>query len=243
MSSTDTAYSARFSLPDLIERGRDELLRCSVYLSGSLSAPSSGTVTLTNSSGTVLVDAAAVTITGSVAQYSIASATLVSEALSDGWTVEWSLMMGDSISHRFMNTAALVRGRLYNPISDIDLIRVVSGLDPSSSSSISSVANWQNYLEESWTQIQLRLIENGNRPNLILSPSALREVSLNLTLALIFDDLSTRLSDAYEQKAESYRGRYEQAWTRLKFVYDSDDDGRADRNRRSPMSSVWLTSR
>jgi len=243
MSSTDTAYSARFSLPDLIERGRNELIKCPVYLDGALSAPTAGTVTLTSQSGTVIIDAATVTISGSVAQYEITAGTLSGKALSDGWLVEWNLTMGDSITHRFVNSAALVRGRLYNPISDIDLIRVVSGLDPASSSSISSVSNWGNYLEESWTQIQLRLIENGRRPNLILSPSALREVSLNLTLALIFDDLSTRLSDAYEQRAESYRSRYEQAWSRLKFVYDSDDDGKADGIRRSAMSSVWLTGR
>ena len=51
MSSTDTQYTARFSLPELIERGRDELIKCMVYLSGALVAPSSGTVTVRNASG------------------------------------------------------------------------------------------------------------------------------------------------------------------------------------------------
>lgn len=243
MSSTDTQYTARFSLPELIERGRDELIKCMVYLSGALVAPSSGTVTVRNASGDVVINAASATITGSVAQYTITAGTLNSQSLGEGWQVEWNLTMPDSVVHKFRNTAALVRGRLYMPIADADLIRVVSALDPTSSTSISSVANWQDYLDEAWVQIQLRLIEQGNRPNLILSPSALRETALSLTLALIFEDLSTRLSDAYEQRAESYRGRYEQAWARLRFTYDTDDDGQADTVKRPSMASVWLTSR
>ena len=67
MSSTDTQYTARFSLPELIERGRDELIKCMVYLSGALVAPSSGTVTVRNASGDVVINAASATITGSVA--------------------------------------------------------------------------------------------------------------------------------------------------------------------------------
>ena len=245
MSTTDTTYSARFSLPDLIERGRDEVIKCRVYHAGALVAPSAGTVSVYDSSNTAKVDGATVTIAANVAKYTIPSATLSGESLGEGWRVEWSLTMPDSIAHNFRNSAALVRARLYSPITDADLIRVVSGLDPSSSSSITSVSSFQDYLDESHTQIQLRLIEQGRRPNLIMSPSALREVSLSLTLALVFEDLSTRLSDTYELRAEKYREQYEHAWNRLRFLYDADDNGAADdaKRRQGGVPTVWLAGR
>lgn len=240
MSSTTRDYSARFMLPELIERGRDELIKCPVYYDGALAAPSAGTVSLYKPDNTKAVDGATVTISGSVAQYTISTATLSGETLGEGWRVEWSLTMPDSVDHLFRNTAALVRGRLYMPITDDDLIRVVSGLDPSSSTALSSVANWQSYISEAWLTIELRLINQGNRPNLILDPSALREASLALTLALIFDDLSTRLNEAYETRAAKYRDQFEGAWGRLRFDYDTDDDGTADQTKRPAMATVWL---
>ena len=245
MSSTDTTYTARFMLPDLIERGRNEVIKCQVYHNGALVAPSSGTVSVYDPSNTAKVDGASVTIASSVAKYTITSGTLSSEQLAEGWRIEWALAMPDGVTHNFRNSASLVRGRLYMPITDADLIRVVSALDPSSSSSITSVSNWQDYLDEAWVQIQLRLIEQGNRPNLVMSPSSLREGALALTLSLIFEDLTTRLSDAYEMRAEKYREQYERAWGRLRFLYDSDDDGKADdtNQRRGAMSTVWLSSR
>ena len=66
MSSTDTTYTARFMLPDLIERGRNEVIKCQVYHNGALVAPSSGTVSVYDPSNTAKVDGASVTIASSV---------------------------------------------------------------------------------------------------------------------------------------------------------------------------------
>ena len=38
-------------------------------------------------------------------------------------------------------------------------------------------------------------------------------------------------ADTYARKAEDSRRRFEDAWARLKFRYDSDDDGVADEER------------
>lgn len=237
---SSTAYTARFPLPELIERGRDEVVKIEVYRDGAKVAPSSGTVSLYNGSNAAVVDGEVVTIVSSVAQYTIPAAVLAGETLGDSWRIEWALVMPDGVTHNMRNEAALVRGRLYMPISDVDLIRIVSGLDPTGGSAISSVSNWQDYLDEAFIQLQLRLIEQGNRPNLIMSPSALRECALSLTLALIFDDLTTRLSDAYEARAVKYREQFERAWSRLKFDYDTNDDGETDQRKRSAMVTVWV---
>ena len=93
MSSTDTLYTARFLSPEYVERDRANLIKCRVYRDGALSAPTSGTVTVYNGSGTEVVDAASVTITGDVAEYSIGAVTLAAEELEEAWLFEWALVM------------------------------------------------------------------------------------------------------------------------------------------------------
>ena len=86
------------------------------------------------------------------------------------------------------------------------------------------------------------LLAVGNRPNLILEPSALRLVHRDLTLALIFDDLASRLNEAYQDQADRFRQHYESGWARLNFEYDTDDSGAADQ-RRAAVATIWLSGR
>lgn len=243
MAILGTTYTARQQLPDLIERGRDNTIQAPIYSAGALVAPSSGTVSVFDGSNTALVSAAVVSIVSSVAQYTLTTAALADQSLSDGWRIEWSLVMPDGVTHSHRTDAALVRSAPHIPITDIDLFRISSALDPNGSAAITSSTDYQNYLDESWVQIQSRLIERGRRPWLIISSSALRESALYLTLALIYEDLATRLSDTYEQRADRYRQQYEAAWSRLRVVYDEDDDGSADTSRRGAAPTVWLSGR
>lgn len=243
MSSDDTLYSARFTLPTFIERGRDNVIKCAVYRDGALVAPSSGTVTVYDEDRAAVVSAAAVTVSGSVAQYTVTDATTTGVSLDDGWQVEWALAMPDGVTHTFRNDGALVRAALYPVLTDADLYRRVSSLDPSGSDVITNATTYQDYRDETWTAVQLRLIALGNRPNLVISPTALREAHLLLTLAYIFEDLSTRLNEAYEGRAEMYRRHYDQEFKRLSFKYDVDDDGQADAgSRRNAYPTVWAGS-
>jgi len=243
MSSDDTLYSARFLYPTMIERGRDNTIKCAVYRSGSLAAPSAGTVSVYNTDGTAVVDGAAVTVTGDIAQYTIPAAAIAGESFNDGWIVEWSLTMPDTVTHLFRNEAALVRRALYPVVTDADLYRRVSSLDPSGNTPLSSATTYQEHRDEAWTAIQNRLIAAGNRPNLIVSPTALREAHLLLSLALIFEDFATRLNEAYESRAEAYRRQYDQEYRRVQLKYDSDEDGTPDYGaRRSAVPVVWLGS-
>jgi hypothetical protein len=237
-----SSLTARFLLPDQLERGRPNALSCPVWQDAALVAPSSGTVTIYDGGGAVLVSAAAVTVTGSIATYSYTPAATI--PYGEGWRVEWSLVIA-GVTHVFRNDGALVRVVLHSPITDADLFRRVSALDPSGLAPISSVADYQDFLDEAHAVIQLRLITNGNRPNLILSPSALREAYITLALALIFGDFETRLSETYAERASEYRRQYERAWGELRFTYASTDEaeGGSSLRRRSASPTVWLTSR
>ena len=190
MSSDDVLYSARFMYSTLIERGRDNLIKCAAYRDGALAAPASGTVTVYDGSGGSVVSAA-VSITASVAGYTVTDATTASLSLDDDWRVEWALLMPDGVVHTFRNDAALVRRALYPVVTDADLYRRVSSLDPSGNTPLSSISTFQSSIDEAWTAIQHRLSQAGNRPNLVISPSALREAHLLLVLTMIFEDFST----------------------------------------------------
>lgn len=236
-----TEYTARFVLPDLIERGIANTLKCPVYLSGALVAPSAGTISIYDATGTAQVSGASVTITGSVATYSYTPAT--SLPLADDWRIEWTLTIsGATVFAR--NDGALVRARLRNPVTDQDLYSRVSGLNPANSANLHSMSSLQDYLDASWHEIQRRLVNKGRRPWLVMSPSALYDVSLNLAMAYIFDDFASRLNEAHAQQAATFRDRYETKWSELSFKYDDDDQGKASADRRRSASpATWLCGR
>jgi hypothetical protein len=244
MGLTDTAYTARIPVSHLIVRGVDTLIRCPVYLDGALVAPNSGTVTVWDAAGNVVVSAAAVTITGSIAGYTVLGTATSALELEDNWRVTWSLVLtAGTITPR--SDAALIRQAVYPVISDVDLYRRVPALDPAGQAAITRTTDYQDYLDEAWTTIQLRLISLGQRPWLIMSPSALRDPHLLLTLSLIFEDLASRLNAGYIERATSYRQAYEAAWRQMSYRYDRDGDGTPDNAgaRRSAVGSLWLVSR
>jgi hypothetical protein len=240
----DTPYRTRFEGPTLIERGRSQLLQCRVYgaTGGALSAPSAGTVTIYDQSNTAQVSAAAVTITGSIATYTYAPASTLT--LAEGWRVEWALTMGDLNIHTYRNEAVLVRCIPHPNVTEADIYQRCSALNPSGTTPITTSTDMADQIDAAWTIISNRLLNAGNRTNLILSPAVLREPMILLTLALKFEDLRTRLNTAYSELAADYRNQFEAEWGRLKFTYDMGDDGRSDGpGRRSGVASMWLTSR
>lgn len=244
MASTDTLYSARFLLPEYLERGRANLIQCPVYRDGALVAPSSGTVSVFKPDQTAIVNAQSVSVTGSVAQYSVTAGTLpASLELEEGYLVEWSLAMPDGVTHIFRNEGALARRRLYPVISDIDLIRRHSDLSALRPSTLSS---YQDYLDEAWASLEARLIGEGQRIYLIMSPSALRDVHLFKTLELIFVDFHQSTgAGKYMELASHYGKEYGRSWSRLNFIYDRDQDGAVDDpyRRRGAAASIWLNGR
>jgi hypothetical protein len=243
MPHADTTYQARLLLPDLIEKGRNNTLTCPVYKDGALAEPSAGTVSVFNASNEAVVSGQTATISGQIATYALSSASLSSRDYGEGWRVEWALTMPDTVTHTFRNDAALVRARLYPVVTDLDLYRLHPDLNPSDGASVvASGTNYQSWIEESWITLQLRLINAGNRPNLVMSPSAFREYHLFATLELIARHFSTSTGQGkWAALAESYSTRAERAWDALNFTYDADDDGQADSNRRrSARSATFL---
>ena len=240
MSTSETLYTARLS-SDWIERGRAQTIKCPVYRDGALAVPASGTVSVFNAAGAAVVGAQAVTVASSVAEYTLSAGSTTGESLGLGWRIEWTLALPDSVSHVFRVDAGLVRRRLYPVISDVDLKRRHSDLDDLRSADASS---YQDFLDEAWQDLIDRLSARGSLPFLIMEPGALRRCHLFHTLQLIFLDFSSSAGDGrYLDLAEQYRKEFEDAWGQLRFSYDYDHDGEADKDgqeKKSPHAVVWL---
>lgn len=242
MSTEDTNYAPRFSLPEFLERGRDNTITAPVYRNGALVAPTSGTVSIYKADQTAVVNAAAVSIVGSVATYVVPAATLAPLVLEDGWLCEWALLMPDGVVHTFRRDGALVRRRLYPVISDIDLLRRHRDLGQLRETGVTS---YQDYLDEAWCMVEGRLVAGGKRPYLVMSPSAFREAHVCLTLHLVWQDYATSAGDSsrYQQLADSYGQAYENAWGTLSFHYDETDENVVHVDRRNSGSpTLWLGS-
>ena len=91
MSLAETVYTARFRSTETIERGRTQTFSCPTTRAGATATPASGTFSLYRPDSSALVSGQAVTIPpGGVATYSLLGAATTSEALGEGWLIEWA---------------------------------------------------------------------------------------------------------------------------------------------------------
>lgn len=236
-----TRYSTDFRVADIIRRGVTTTLRCAMYRGGSLVVPVSGTISVYDEAGTTIVSAAAATMADGVATYAVLGSATSALDLGDGWRVSWSLTMPDGIVHVAENNAILARHVPHCPVSERDIWSRVPSLHPDSSGRISTRRDYSTTIDDAWVQIQDGLISRGRRHELIVTATQLREVTLLLCLALIFEDLAAGMQDgsAMRLSAADYRRQYAAAWANLSFDYDDDDDGTPDK-RSAPPKTVWL---
>jgi hypothetical protein len=236
-----TFLAARFALPDLIVRSRESHAVLEVYKNGARQTLSAASATVYRPDGTTFATPTVVLSDGNkLGTITITGASTASESLGDGWRIVYVVTVDGDV-HEFSNEAMLVRSALYPVLTDADLYKRVSSLDPDGTTPITSLASFQDFRDEAWIEISQRLIQEGNRPALILSGNALRGPHLELTLAMIFEDLSTRLNEAYEARAQQYRRQYEHTWRRLTFRYDADENGNPDDvRRRRGHGTLWM---
>lgn len=240
MGSTNTRYTARFQLPELIERGRNEVLVCPVFRDDQLQLPTLGTCTVYDGTGTALATPA-VTFPGSVATATLPGATTASLPFAEGWRVEWSLTMPDGIVHLFRNDAALVRYRLYPTITGLDVGRRLRALDLTQPAVITTRTTHQDAIDEADVELQLRLIERGRRPWCLATPSALRMAWLYLAVAIELESLAVQ-NPALAETAADWRAKYEASYTSASAQFDYDQDGIVGTTERESVQRMgtWL---
>ena len=239
MSQADTLYAARLS-SEWLERARSNVIKCPVFRDAAAVAPSSGTITIYDGSESAVVDAAAVTITSDVAQYTVSAGTLpATMELEGGWVFLWALVMPDGVTHTFRTIGGLARLRLYPVVSDSTLTASKSSLTNLRPASKSS---WQDYIDDAWRTVTDRLVTMGRRPHLIMEPGAFRACHRAHSLELIFSDLAINGGPQFLELMREEAAKYRQAWADLRFQYDEDDDGFGSSSRRKQpaAATLWL---
>lgn len=237
-----THRTARLLAPYLLVQGQTQTLTCPMYSSGALVTPSSGTITIERPDGTKLVDEAAVTVASSRATYSLLSTVLTTDEARGGrWQVIWTLAFSSGVTPEIVACdAAVIRRMVPLTVTDADLYRRVTSLNPASSTVIHAESTFQDKIDLAWGQTLREILAENKRPDLITTPSALHDAVLLLTLAMIFEDFATRLNEAHLAMADRFRGEYREARQRMSYGYDAGDSGKQPATRTRRGGTMWL---
>lgn len=215
-------YQPRIRLPAFLARGRANVSELPVYVDGTLTAPDSGTYTLTRPDGTAAVDAQSATVTASVATYSVTPAS--TEALGEGWLETWSLVFSGT-TYVFTRQSACVRDAPVREIGPVDM----RARHPELGNQDTDVSEDEDACDEAWVSVQRWLIAKGRRPYLVIPSGALSEPTLLRALAMRFRNLSTFAGGSrYAEMAAYYDEAYAAEMERLVLTYDMDEDGMPD---------------
>ncbi len=221
----EVVYSADLESPQLIEQGRPNVLRCPLRRGGQIEPPVSGTITIYDGTGTVLVAAAVVTIAGGVAQYT--TGTFASSDRGMRWRIVWLLTMGDGHVHTFRTSAGLVRTIPYPTLSDGKIYERNRLLNPLTPGKIHSRATLQPLIDNAWRFVVRDLKKGGTWVHLVYDQDGLEEAHHQMTLALLFDELGSSRPELLTS-ATHHREQYTRAFLDAQVTYDADDDGEPD---------------
>lgn len=247
MLSDGAPVAFRCDALELIEQGSDTPLYLRAVRAGVEITPDSATVTVLDASGTAVVTDGEATCADGVAVFIVPGTATAGAQRGEGWLVIWRpVLPGELVPRTFRNAAALVRTRLYPSIDDADIYRRVPALNPSQATGKRTVHGYTTFapfLDEAWTMVNDRFARHNRRPWLVLSPDALREAHLTLTLALIFADFGTAsgTNPVYYERSREFRAEYEAAYAGIRYIDDESDEGKGNTGpRQSATTTVFF---
>ncbi len=224
MSFDSAPITVRIPLSIELTRGVSQTITAPLYRDGAAVAATAVDATVYDSAGQEVTIGTSAAIVSDVASWTLTPASTLT--LDTGYRIEWDVTHAGGIE-RAHSSAAIVRRAIQPRITDADLFRRDPMLNPAEAGYIlaESSANLQDYIDEAWTEVLGRVWAQGNRPALIMSPESLRSPHLYKTAAILYR--TVRTTEALELAAE-YESMYEMAWSSLRWVYDSNDDGAPD---------------
>ena len=242
--SSDTPYSARVRVTELLERGKAQDTLLEVYRDGSQVVPSSATYSILRPNSEYIVQDGPCNILGDgTIQYSHTPAQLsTSLVLGEGYVQEYKVTITGAV-FTFRRMAAVVLRRLYPVISDADLEEVYTDLDALRPSSITS---YQQYIDSAWYTILRRLRTMGSGYEyLVTSPEAFAEAHRHLSLYLIFRDFHSSLGQTngtYLSLAQEHYKLYQDEFHVINFTYDEDHTGKPEdaNKRKASQPTIYL---
>lgn len=218
----------------MIQRGTDQVLTLELYAENGVTelVPTAAAVKV-YAANTLVADLTATP--GVISTATLPGATTDGLDLADDWLEVWTVTV-DGETHTLQRSASLVRRVLHPTVTVTDL--------QARAPQISKVygPDLGTLLRTSWEYIQRDLMQRGNRPQLILEPSALHEPHLSKALHIAYETVIQRVGSKYEQQAARYRDLYERQMGALSYRYDSDLDGASTEGDKAATPSFLLTN-
>lgn len=242
MSAAETLYTVRTPYPDILEMGREQVVSLPLYRSGALFAPTQAgsTVSIYKPDGTAIVSAGAVTVTSSVATYTIPASVLPTTLtpLGEGWREEWSLVVsGETSPRQYRREAVFARRSPYPTVTDADLVArypdIVTQLGTIASS-------FQGFIDGAWGRILRHLIRGGHLTYLIVDLTGLHDWLENEVLTDVYwafyrggqgGEKWLKLAERHEAKARAFAES-------SNFTLDRNHDGKVDDSSRGSAGTV-----
>ena len=239
MSAAEVAYTARIPYPDVIERGRQQTVALEMYRDGALAAPtaSGSTLTIYKPDGTKLVDAGAITVTSSIATYTLTALVLAETiALGERYLQEWSLVMPDGSTRTYRRTMAVARRALFPVITDADLTAEYADLVTQLAGLYSSL---QPLIDEAWKRIIRAAIRKGVLTYTVMDAEAFADWHRELTHFLAFKALYRATNnDRHRELFQWHSAKADAEAARMNFTEDADHDGKADSDSRQSVGMI-----
>jgi hypothetical protein len=247
MSAAETLYTPRIPYPDVVERARQQVVTLEVYRDGSIVAPTEAgsTLTIYKPDGTKLVDAAAVTVTSSIARYTLTAGVLPTTLdIGEGYLQVWSLVMPDGVTHTYHREMAIAVRALFPVVAVEDLEAEYPALATLFRGEGLSI---QGFLDEAWKRLIRKLIGKGILTYRVVSTESTSDAHRELALYLVFKHAyqmqGAASSNRWQQLYETHLANYRAALAEMNFTEDADGDGLADSSsRRNPGTVVHLNA-
>lgn len=180
-------------------------------------------------------------VVGAQAVLDVLAASTSTHPRGAGWRVEWDITVDAGVLRPQID-AVVTRRQLYPVVTPGDLIGRHGMLDRDSARP-ATASTLQDHIDEAWRVIMDRIKGRGDLPDLVMSPSSLREVHLYMALELAFADIAgDNAGSGYTDREGMYAQKAMDAWSALTWVVDANDDGVPDANakRQAPPRQVWL---
>lgn len=231
-SPGETLYQFRNHSKVVLQRGRVNVTQLAAYRSGALVAPTAvgSTYTLEAPDGTAVVSAAAVTVTGDVATYTIPALTLPATlGLGPDYLETWALLMPDSRTYTVRRPAGLALFQLFPPVTEADLVQgeypdLVTSLGPQGSVTL------QALMDGAWHACMRKLESHGDYPDIVVDSADVFDWYRHEVLRRVFGAMLQRQPQNERWRAlwEEHRDEAKAAKAGLRIKVDRDRDGRQD---------------
>lgn len=214
----------RSTSPQVLTLGVDQRTTLEVHHEGALVVPTSGTYRLVSPLGVVLIEEE-VDVVDSIAGVSLLATQVPTTWLPQfGYVEVWTLVI-DAQTYRVRREAGVARYPLHQALTDADLLLE----DPDLVDRLGSRTNLQNFLDAAWARLIRAIFGASQFHGHILDRTALIDCHRELTQHLVFRWLSTQGGGGdFAARAAAHERAYEQAWQRLGWRSDLNDDNVVD---------------